>query len=274
MRKTLGRRGQGAAPDRARSAHADDSALRAGAVPAAVRLCAELRHPQRPAGGRGSRSFAAEPRAGVGVCQLRLFRPRGRRHVRARARAADRSQRGPRSACDSRPATAATSSNRRPVHVQVIVDGDNSNTATTVMGYAQSIVAEVAAAQSWRSVALAPPIRLEPQGLVQPAAAQHAVPRARPHRLHLDDHRRHLDRAVRRPREGARDDGAGEDVAGEPGGLRARQDDSVSRALVRVGASDHPRRDGALRSADARFVAAALRGASGCSSSARRRRVW
>ena len=33
---------------------------------------------------------------------------------------------------------------RRPVQVQVIIDGDNANTATTVMGYAQAIVAEVA----------------------------------------------------------------------------------------------------------------------------------
>jgi ABC-2 type transport system permease protein len=32
-----------------------------------------------------------------------------------------------------------------PTRVQVIVDGDNSNTATTVIGYAQSIVAEVSA---------------------------------------------------------------------------------------------------------------------------------
>ena len=51
---------------------------------------------------------------------------------------------------------------RRPVHVQIIVDGDNSNTATTVMGYAQSIVAEISAAQSGEA-SLAPPIRLEPR---------------------------------------------------------------------------------------------------------------
>lgn len=51
---------------------------------------------------------------------------------------------------------------KRPVHVQIIIDGDNSNTATTVMGYAQSLVAEVAAAQGG-GVVLAPPIRLEPR---------------------------------------------------------------------------------------------------------------
>jgi ABC-2 type transport system permease protein len=50
---------------------------------------------------------------------------------------------------------------RRPVRVQVIVDGDNSNTATTVMGYAQSIVAEMSAAQS--GVSIASPFRLEPR---------------------------------------------------------------------------------------------------------------
>lgn len=56
--------------------------------------------------------------------------------------------------------------NRRPVEVQIIIDGDNSNTATTVMGYAQAIVAEVAAAEL---VTLAPgttavvPIVMEPR---------------------------------------------------------------------------------------------------------------
>lgn len=51
---------------------------------------------------------------------------------------------------------------RRPVDVQIIIDGDNSNTATTVMGYAQSIVAEVAAQQT-ATMTLLPPIRLEPR---------------------------------------------------------------------------------------------------------------
>lgn len=42
--------------------------------------------------------------------------------------------------------------NRTPVTVQVIIDGDNANTATTVMGYAQAIVADA-------SVALDPALR-------------------------------------------------------------------------------------------------------------------
>ena len=51
---------------------------------------------------------------------------------------------------------------QRPTNVQVIIDGDNSNTATTVVGYAQSIVAEVAAAQGG-VITLAPPLNLEPR---------------------------------------------------------------------------------------------------------------
>ena len=52
--------------------------------------------------------------------------------------------------------------NQRPVTVQVIVDGDNANTATTVMGYAQSIVAEVSTAAT-KAVVRVPPIRMEPR---------------------------------------------------------------------------------------------------------------
>jgi ABC-2 type transport system permease protein len=51
--------------------------------------------------------------------------------------------------------------NRRPVQVQVIIDGDNANTATTVMGYAQAIVADAAADTA--SMVVSPPLRLEPR---------------------------------------------------------------------------------------------------------------
>jgi ABC-2 type transport system permease protein len=37
---------------------------------------------------------------------------------------------------------------RRPVTVQVIIDGDNANTASVVMGYARALIAEYSAAQS------------------------------------------------------------------------------------------------------------------------------
>ena len=56
---------------------------------------------------------------------------------------------------------------RRPVDVQIIIDGDNSNTATTVMGYAQAIVAEVSAAEQIRltssAIAGGVPIVMEPR---------------------------------------------------------------------------------------------------------------
>jgi ABC-2 type transport system permease protein len=52
--------------------------------------------------------------------------------------------------------------NHRPAQVQIIVDGDNANTATTIIGYAQAIVAEVAAAES-AELAVAPPVQLEPR---------------------------------------------------------------------------------------------------------------
>lgn len=39
---------------------------------------------------------------------------------------------------------------RRPTRVQVVIDGDNANTATTVMGYAQSLVAGVSASYEMR----------------------------------------------------------------------------------------------------------------------------
>jgi ABC-2 type transport system permease protein len=51
---------------------------------------------------------------------------------------------------------------RRPVQVQIVIDGDNSNTATTVMGYAQAIVSEVAAEAS-ADITVTPPIHLEPR---------------------------------------------------------------------------------------------------------------
>ncbi|MGH9350227.1 MAG: ABC transporter permease [Vicinamibacterales bacterium] len=47
-----------------------------------------------------------------------------------------------------------------PTAVQVIIDGDNANTATTVMGYAQAIVGGVSAAYE---VQAAPALQLEPR---------------------------------------------------------------------------------------------------------------
>jgi ABC-2 type transport system permease protein len=51
--------------------------------------------------------------------------------------------------------------NRQPVNVQVIVDGSNANTAATVVGYAEAIIADAAVGVSMR--AAAPPIEMVPR---------------------------------------------------------------------------------------------------------------
>ena len=140
--------------------------------------------------------------------------------------------------------------------VQVLINGDNANTATTVLGYALTILrSAVARAHCGRRATPRPPVARRAARLVQPGAAQHAVPRARAHRLHRDDHGGRLDRAVDRPRKGARHDGAG-----------AHGADSTPFSFV-VGKTlpyfvislasamrDHSRVDGALRAADARVA--------------------
>ena len=163
---------------------------------------------------------------------------------------------------------------RRPVSVQVIIDGDNSNTATTVDGVCAVDCRRRCRRrrQVWSLIDAAAQPRAS--CLVQPAAAQHALPGARAHCLHLDDHGGHLDGTLDRSRERARDDGAGEDVAGQPGGLRDRQDDSLSRAVVCFRASDHPRRDGAFRVCRCEGRGWFCAGRSACFSSALRRRVF
>ncbi len=55
---------------------------------------------------------------------------------------------------------------RRPTAVQVLVNGDNANTATTVMGYAQAIVRELSIRYELRGVMrrrAAPPVSIEPR---------------------------------------------------------------------------------------------------------------
>ncbi len=51
----------------------------------------------------------------------------------------------------------------RLAHVQVIISGDNANTATTVMGYASSILRTLDARLGPGGVALQPPITVEPR---------------------------------------------------------------------------------------------------------------
>ena len=56
--------------------------------------------------------------------------------------------------------------NRRPTTVQVIIDGDNANTASTVMGYAQAIVGEISTAillEAGRATGARAMLTLEPR---------------------------------------------------------------------------------------------------------------
>ena len=138
MRKTLAVAIEGAAADPARSAIAADPAVRAGVLPAAVRLRAQLRHPQRDAGGPGPGSQHEEPRAGVVVRQLRLLLAGRLRRFAVGARSPGRSKGSVRAILSIPAGFERDLSLRQPVTVQVIIDGDNANTASTVMGYAQN----------------------------------------------------------------------------------------------------------------------------------------
>ncbi len=53
--------------------------------------------------------------------------------------------------------------NRRSPEVQVIINGDNANTATTVMGYSSAIVRSVGATLAGDPGPLVPPVSLEPR---------------------------------------------------------------------------------------------------------------
>ena len=96
--------------------------------------------------------------------------------------------------------------------MQVIINGDNANTATTVIGYAANILDTVGAATERHVAAVRPADRSSrASGTTRAASTLFLVPG--PDRLHRDDHRGRLDRALDRPREGARHDGAGADGA-------------------------------------------------------------
>ena len=241
MRKTLAVGTQGAAADRPRSADAADPAVRAGVLPAGLRLRAELRHPPCPPGRAGRRSQRGEPRADLGVRQFRLLRPRRRRHGRRRRSSTRCSIANdvPGGAGHSRAASAATSPAGSATSVQVIINGDNANTATTVMGYAMGVLSATSARTSEPARvrdAAWPVCQRRAARLVQPRASQHAVPRARAHRLYRDAHRRRLHRAVDRSREGGGHDGAGAHGADRRRAVHRRQDGAVLRRLAHLGA--------------------------------------
>ena len=99
--------------------------LRAGVLPAPLRLRPQLRHPAHRARRPGPRRHAAEPRARLGVRQLRLFRSRRRRVFPGGDRSAARPQHRAGRAHHSRRLRA-----RRPERPPA-AGADRSSTATT-----------------------------------------------------------------------------------------------------------------------------------------------
>ena len=150
--------------------------------------------------------------------------------------AAPRPRRGARRAGDSGPLRRRRGGRPADAAVQVLINGDNANTATTVMGYASGLVsARVGALRGpgarWdrrrrRSLTLEPRVWYNPElrstlflvpGLIAYIAMLTAVVSTA--------------LSVVREKE-AGHDGAGPDVADRPGGLRARQDGAVFRHLA------------------------------------------
>ena len=161
------RRPQGVPPDRARSPFAAGAAVRAGVLSAALRIRAELRraaHPPRRARTTIRRRRAAQVISAFvnsGYFDL-VADVRSAARVRAAHRSAETCGR-----CSSfRPGSSAGSRTGQRVPVQVIINGDNSNTAATVMGYALRILQTASAAVFRRSRAArerAPAITVEPR---------------------------------------------------------------------------------------------------------------
>ena len=101
------------------------------------------------------------------------------RRQRRGADAVDGSQRRPRRARHSARFRGGARSGRRRCSVQLLLNGDNANTATTVMGYALTIVQSEAARRQSRTGSGGPRLVRRAAHLVQPAAQEHVVPGAR-----------------------------------------------------------------------------------------------
>ncbi len=148
----------------------------------------------------------------------------------------------------------------RRVPVQVIINGDNSNTAATVMGYVLRVLQSASAPYQMRTSAATaggPADFRRITRLVQPPAAQRALPDPGAHRLHRHALRGDFDHAVGGSREGARHDGADSHGPDRHGRLHRRQDASVLRHLARHVGLRRAGVDGAVRSSHERLVAGA-----------------
>ncbi len=144
--------------------------------------------------------------------------------------------------------------------VQVLINGDNANTATTVLGYAGSHPADGGGRVCRRAACIVqPPLAdVEPRIWYNPElrSTLFLVPGLIAYIAH--DHRRGVDGAVDRPREG--DPGR----SSRCGWRRSStfsfivgKTHSLLPDLARLGRSHHRRLDGAVRTADARQLARA-----------------
>ena len=118
-----------------------DSAVHSGVLPASLRLRAQLRHPPRALAVEDRDRIAGEPARSI---------PRSStpdtsiwsRSVDTEREVVDLMDRNarPRGARDSVGARARCAQTGASAQVQVLLNGDNANTATTVMGYAVTII--------------------------------------------------------------------------------------------------------------------------------------
>ena len=251
-RREGGARGlpEGAAADRPRPANALHPRVRARVLSAALRICAELRHPARSARRGGPRRNAGEPRGRLGVRPFGVLRPR-RRCLRA---AGYRTAAGP-ERCARRARHHGRVRPRHPVRAPCARAGDHQRRQCEHRNDGARLRDEHSA-HGWgaadpRRGAGRPADQHRAEDLVQPGAPEHALPRSRSHRLHRDDHRGRVDGPVHRPRKGNGHDGAGAHGSHRDAVVRHRQDDSLLPHCPRFVGPDRRCVDDPLRSADA-----------------------
>ncbi len=231
------------AADSARPPQPAHPAVHSVLLPVPLRLRAQLRHPARAAGRGRPGSQSEESRALVAAFVRSTYFDQ-RRHDRAAGRTWTRcSNRGAARALLVIPSDFSRSTcagDRRP-KCRCVLDGENANTATTVLGYTNAVFAEASqrlggTRAAAASSASAPRIWYNPElrSTLFLVPGSDCVPR--------HDHRRRLDRALHREREGERHDGADPDGADLHARVRPGQDAAVPAAVagLRVCSSSWP----------------------------------
>ena len=159
------------------------------------------------------------------------------------------------------PANYSSDLQRRvPVRVQVIVNGDNANTASAVVGYASAIIGDAGAALVARTTGQSPQalVGFEPRVWYNPQlrSTLFLVPGLIAYISMITAVISTALAVVREKERGTMEQIRMAPV--EPAGVRDRQDGAVLGDRVRLGAAHHPGEHGALRPAAARLVVAAV----------------